>query len=163
MGKFTIDVPSGHSVIKSGENCYRVVDVSTEHLPTTWEEFCKRTKISSLECRIGQTSVIWSINSSIHTTRNPYSDKSLLPDKKTAEAFLALIQLAQLKECYNGGWQPDWNNSEEFKYVIMNNSGKLTKSCSININYVLSFRTEALRDHFLTSFRDLIETAKPLI
>ena len=164
MGKFTIDVPPGHSVIKSGENCYRVVDVSTEHLPTTWEEFCKRTNVSSAECRIGHTtSIIWTINSSIHTTRNPYSDKCLISDKKTAEAFLALIQLTQLKKCYNGAWEPDWDNLGEFKYVIMNKGNQLSTSCSISVNYVLSFRTEPLRDHFLACFRDLIETAKSLI
>ena len=73
------------------------------------------------------------------------------------------MQLTQLKKCYNGDWEPDWDNLGEFKYVIMNKGNQLSTSCSISVNYVLSFRTEALRDHFLACFRDLIEIAKPLL
>ena len=163
MGKFTIDVPPGHSVIKSGENCYRVVDVSTEHLPTTWEEFCKTHPIKEDEYYLScNGDGVTAFGKHPDISRDPQC-RDILPNKETAEAFLALMQLTQLKKCYNGAWEPDWDNLGEFKYVIMNKGNQLSTSCSISVNYVLSFKTEALRDHFLACFRDLIETAKSLI
>ena len=88
--------------------------------------------------------------------------KDILPNKETAGAILALMQLIQLRNCYNGVWEPDLNEDEP-KYVIVNKQGNLHKIRNATINHVLTFKSEELCDQFLENFRDLIETAKSLI
>lgn len=45
---------------------------------------------------------------------------------------------------------------------------KIEKKCfpykvGVNVHHILAFKTRKLRDEFLNNFKDLIETAKPLI
>lgn len=71
--------------------------------------------------------------------------------------------LIQLRDCYNGYWEPDWKNEYEKKYVIVICRGEAESFRFETSNKVLAFKTEELRDQFLENFRDLIEIAKPLI
>ena len=92
--------------------------------------------------------------------------KNLFPTKAEAEACLALSQLCQLRDAYNGEPLADWcnwTNSNQEKYCIDIYKGEIYKDDYMNISKILSFKTEELRDKFFKNFRELIETAKPLL
>ena len=92
--------------------------------------------------------------------------KNLFPTKAEAEACLALSQLCQLRDAYNGeplaDWC-DWTNSNQKKYCIVIYKGEIYKDDNVNISNILSFKTEKLRYKFVENFEDLILTAKPLL
>lgn len=155
-----VDIPEGYDLIINGTDCKLVPKSRT---PKTWEEFCKTHPIQKGECFIGTFSNIVEAGPGRALTGREDSDKLMLPNEETAEAFLALMQLIQLRNCYNNGWEPDWTDVSGHKYVIINRRGELVETCSITMSYVLAFRTEELRAQFLKNFRDLIEIAKPLI
>ena len=130
-------------------------------LPKTWEEFCEMYPIRDGECFVengsGETVVA---DFKERTRRTNYKD--IYPDRATAEAALALCQLIQLRDVYNGDWVPDWNN-KEIKYVIQLEDGEIQCDTWIGLGASpLYFRTKELRDEFLSIFRDLIERLKPL-
>ena len=92
--------------------------------------------------------------------------KNTFPTKAEAKACLALSQLCQLRDYYNGeplaDWC-DWTNSNQKKYCIVIYKGEIYKDDNVNISNILSFKTEKLRYKFLENFEDLILTAKPLL
>ena len=91
------------------------------------------------------------------------SDASIFPTKEEAEACLALAQLCQLRDRYNEGWKPHWEDYNETKYCIEFCQGRIETIDRVNCHKILTFKTEDLRDKFLENFKDLIETAKPLL
>lgn len=128
-------------------------------LPKSWEEFCEM-----FPCKRGE----FLINSHgcspcAEIIRIPDIDVTILPDRATAEAVLALCQLIQLRNCYNGDWVPKYNDYTQKKYVILFNENELiavnTTSCE---SLLLVFKTKELRDEFFRHFRPLIEKLKPL-
>ncbi len=165
MEKVTIEIPPGYELVQTGEGKWEQRKIERK-LPKTWEEFCEMNPIKDDEyfltagnddgieafCKLPGFSRI----------RDPqYRD--ILPNKETAEAFLALMQLIQLRNFYNGDWEPDWGNENEKKIIIRNYRGRVLGGCEPTIGYVLTFKSEELRDQFLENFKDLIEIAKPLI
>ena len=129
-------------------------------LPTTWEEFCETYPIKQGEYYVSSGSAILEAS---FTKRAYKSDKNLLPSKKYAEAIRALCQLIQLRDCYNDGWKPDWENVNEFKHTIYLPFGEIARGTHNLTSCVLYFKTKELRYKFLKNFRDLIEIAKPLL
>lgn len=131
-------------------------------LPKTWEEFCETHPVE-----MGEAYIV-PYNSKIETMegcaiRDPQASAFWLPSKRYAEAMLALCQLLQLRNCYNEDWRPDWSNGTQAKHIIYCIDNKITRMSSLNVSFVLAFKTAELRDEFLENFRDLIEVAKPLL
>ena len=67
-------------------------------------------------------------------------------------------------------WEPDWENSEERRYSIVNIEGDinlpektLTKWILKVTNKILVFPTEEMRDAFYENFREEIEICKELL
>ena len=67
-------------------------------------------------------------------------------------------------------WKPDWENSEERRYSIVNIEGDinlpektLTKWILKVTNKILVFPTEEMRDTFYKNFKELIEQCKELL
>ena len=92
-------------------------------------------------------------------------NKNLFPTKEEAEACLALSQLCQLRDAYNGEPLADWCDWQDNnkKYCIFIYKGEVYKDHYLNISQILAFKTLGLRDKFFENFRELIETAKPLL
>ena len=158
--KVEVEIPEGYDLVINGTDCKLV---PKSKLPKTWEEFCEMNPIEDGECVILANSEIASLKYGYGCRRRDAStDRSLLPNKKTAEAFLALMQLIQLRNRYNGDWVPDWANDTK-KWVIVPCRDEVRAFCCESVNRVLVFKTENLRNQFLENFRDLIEIAKPLI
>lgn len=160
-----IEVPDGYKVVYNKDT--QKIEVVRATLPKTWKEFCEDNPIKNWECFITERSKIEDFYTEDSVTipeekraRNVDTDKSTLPDRETAEAFLALMQLIQLRDCYRQGWKPDWEDDTK-KHCIFCLGG--VTDWTISERRVLSFQSEEVRDEFLKNFKDLIEQAKELI
>lgn len=151
-----IDVPDGHKAVYN-EDTQRV-EIVKVGLPKTWEEFCRDNPIKKNEYFIDEYGEI-TYAAEKHRATNL---KNILPNKKTAEAFLALMQLVQLRDCYRQGWNPDWKDGSK-KHCIVVYDSYIHKESYLKLNTTLSFQSEEIRDKFMKNFSDLIEKAKELI
>lgn len=129
-------------------------------LPKSWAEFCKNYPIQAGESYIIENGCIGWFNNKAE--RDAKNDKSMLPDRATAEAVLALIQLIQLRNCYNGDWVPDLTSIDTKWMIVFSKNTIETTICTYITASELYFKSEELRDEFLRYFRDLIEKLKPL-
>ena len=129
-------------------------------LPKSWEEFCEMFPLKKGETFISFNGAVTVIQNDAQRDKN--EDKPMLPDRATAEAVLALCQLIQLRDCYNGDWVPDWTDCSEDKFVIDIYSEEIKDDVYGSAMALLYFKTEELRDEFLRYFHDLIEKLKPL-
>lgn len=126
-----------------------------QKLPKSWEEFEKLNpiKVEYVTYNSGEIAYEKQVAKRYLT--------SLLSDSATAEAVLALCQLIQLRNCYNGDWVPDWkDNGSKFTIDFIEGeiyAGEVRGCCT-----PLFFKTKDLRDEFLRYFRLLIEKLKPL-
>lgn len=130
-------------------------------LPKTWDEFCDMAPIYAGECYIQPNSEIEERDENV-SNRWLEGDRNLLPDRATAEAVLALCQLIQLRDCYNGDWVPDWEDFSQDKFAIDFCDNEIGCDTIVRVPEILHFKTEELRDEFLENFGDLIEKLKPL-
>ena len=127
-----------------------------KELPTTWEELkiIKGFYVNSCYIHNG---------GDLPTS---FSNKNVFPTKAEAEACLALSQLCQLRDAYNGEPLDDWCNwksTNQCKYSIEVYENEIS-TCNYKwTRKVLAFKTEKLRDKFLENFEELILTAKPLL
>ena len=163
MGKeVKIIIPDDYELVQTGKGKWEQRKIERK-LPKTWEEFCKTHPIKEDEYFLdpGVGIAAFGKHSDVFHSRTTYN-RDILPNKEIAGAILALMQLIQLRNCYNGVWEPDLNEDEP-KYVIVNKRGNLHKIRNATINHVLTFKSEELCDQFFQNFEDLIEIAKPLI
>lgn len=130
-------------------------------LPKTWEDFCRIYNITEKECYIDEWSYINNTNRT-GNTRFPRTDRLYIPNKKAAEAHLALIQLHQLRDCYRQGWVPDYLG-ESRKWYITKYYNRPVVGTICNFSEFLSFQSKEIAQEFLDNFRNLIEKAGDLI
>ena len=150
-----IQVPEGYEIDTENSTFEKIVFKKVEkELPKSWED------LKEIE---GFYVDNYSEVTVFEYYFNAEENKNVFPTKEEAEACIALSQLCQLRDRYNDGWKPDWNNGKEYKYSIVINHGRPFVETYFNVQKVLSFKTEELRDKFLENFRDLIEIAKPLL
>ena len=156
--------PEGYEVDKENSTfeCIKF-KLKKSSLPTTWKEFCINHSIKPGECYISSGVYSNIVKYNYETSRTISLSKNVLPSLEYAEAVLALCQLIQLRDCYNDNWEPDWKNSRSYKYTIYSKCGNIAVGLNDVVSRVLAFKTKELRDTFLENFKDLIETAKPLL
>lgn len=152
-----IEVPDGYKAVYN-EETQRVEMVRIE-LPKTWEEYCKQNPIVDWEYFINERSEIDEIRK---REKNPETDKITIQTKDMAEAFIALMQLVQLRDCYRQGWTPNWSQPYK-RYCIYCEYNRVFPFDNTFNSRVLSFQSKEIRDEFLKNFKDLIEQAKELI
>ena len=149
-----IQVPEGYEIDRENSTFEKIVFKKEERkLPKKWEDLYEVKG--------------WFVDfhSDVVTSgsmRTADSVKNRFPTKEEAEACLALAQLCQLRDRYNDGWKPDWKDVNE-KYIIYFHADKIISGDTYRAQSVLHFKTKKPRDKFLENFRDLIETAKPLL
>ena len=130
-------------------------------LPKTWEEFCERNPLKIGECLISPYCDIF-ITEAIGADRHAKEDRNYCISEKEAKAYIALMQLRQLRKCYVGNWEPDWIN-ESIKYCIEVDCNALLVHSWYHKSHILSFPSRGLAEQFLNNFKDLLEIAKPLL
>ena len=149
-----IQAPEGYEIDRENSTFEKIVFKKVKNeLPKSWEEL----KIMN-GFYVSTGSNVQTFISHIISDNN----KNMFPTRAEAEACLALAQLCQLRDRYNDGWKPDWKDFIMKPCIFFHNETAKTGSYR-NERAVLYFKTEELRDKFLENFRDLIETAKPLL
>ena len=150
-----IQAPEGYEIDKENSTFENIVFKKIEkELPKSWEDL----KILN-GYYVNESSEVDIFES---YTTDEYN-KNVFPTKEEAEACVALAQLCQLRDRYNDGWKPDWEDYNETKYCIEFCQGRIETVDRVNCHKILTFKTEELRDKFLENFRDLIKIAKPLL
>ena len=154
----TITAPEGYEVDKERSSFEKIVfrALPEKGLPKTWGD---------LEGIGG-----YYTDSNSYVDRLPFQPfstrektRNTWPTREEAEASVALAQLCQLRDRYNGGWKPDWTSEYDEKWIIFPSMGKIITGSNYTSGRVLSFKTRELRDEFMKNFSDLIEKAKPLL
>ena len=92
--------------------------------------------------------------------RSAKLDRNVCNSKQEAEAFLALMQLYQLRKAYVKDWEPDYK--QQYYGIIFNIHGLDILPYTL-VHKSMSFPTHELAKQFLTNFKDLLEIAKPLL
>ena len=153
--EFKIQVPEGYEIDKEKSTFEKIIFKRIGDLPKSWEDL---ETINGFY--VNSASDIVKVKGEAYAVED---NKSVFPTKEEAEACLALAQLCQLKDRYNDGWKPDWEDYNQFKWCIDVFKDNIRKAAYLFVKKVLVFKTEELRDKFLENFKDLIETAKPLL
>lgn len=132
-------------------------------LPKTWKEFCKRNPIKRGECLISPFCEMH-ITEAIGVDRDVNEDRNYCISESEGQAFLAFMQLRQLRKAYVKNWEPDWNNNKQYKACIMYNGTDFIIAYFKDLcSRPLSFPTHELAKQFFNNFKDLLEIAKPLL
>lgn len=129
--------------------------------PKTWEEFCHSHPVKRGEYYI--TTDSWIKEVIRDNERDPQKDINLFSSAKQAEAYLALMQLHQLRDCYRQGWIPNWNDGSVKYYVYISSCGSSIIDKTVNISHFLSFQTKEKAMEFSFNFRNLIIQAGDLL
>lgn len=70
----------------------------------------------------------------------------------------AYMKLRHLRLCYQQDWTPDWYDSHQTKYCIVENDGLEVSECYCKREF-LAFQTQEIAEQFLENFRDIIVKA----
>jgi len=123
-----------------------------EKLPKSWEELPYidgyYINVYSRSCTINSNAID--------------DNKATYPTFELAQASVALAQLLMLRNAWNGNWTPNWG-SAEIKYSIRYSGNMQVTATSSMASRVLTFKTELKAKAFLETFKELIETARPLL
>ena len=132
-----IEVPEGKKAVwKDGKVVFE--DIKPQ-LPKTWDEFCKNYPTRKTDCYIDSGCGLRGIKEEVK--RHVACDRNLLPSEQAAEAHLALMQLHQLRDCYNDNWHCDWNTEYEKYAVIVRSHGELKIYAKWAITTYLTFKS----------------------
>lgn len=155
-----IQIPDNCELIKDGDT-YIVKEKKKNDKPRTWEEFCENYPLRKDEFCISGGGIIKQVYSLIIGKNRTY--KNWCTSKQEAEAFLALMQLGQLRKA----WVGDWNPEIKKKYGIIYYSNLIrcfnTDFGIFDTPSLLTFPTKGMAEDFLNCFKDLCETAKILL
>lgn len=104
----------------------------------------------------------------IHTSNGLLHDDSRVILAYKIRLVACLQELLICRDAYwkiAGNWKPDWDNTDEDKYVIEVIRNKITLNGYPwnETNHLLAFPTEEMRDAFYENFKDLIEECKELL
>ena len=150
--ELNIIAPEGYEIDKENSTFEKIVFKKINELPKTWEDLKNISGyyISSFS-GIADSSLVNCGNSA----------KNIFPTKELAEAALALAQLLQLRDRYNGDNKGFIFGKSNYCIIFHNNS--IYKHHDSYAQRILAFRTKELRDEFYNNFKDLLEIAKPLL
>lgn len=151
-----IQIPDNCELIKDGDTY--VVKEKKQGPPRSWEEFCEKHPIQLDEAKLDNACNIYEFKKS--TIRRLHNDRNVYTSKEEAEAFLALMQLRQLRKA----WVGDWNPSGNCYYAIIFSIETGLEIREYSSTYrALSFPTPEMTKDFLSCFKGLCETAKILL
>lgn len=159
MNEVKIQIPDNCELIKDG-NTY-IVKEKKQEPPRSWEEFCEKYPIRKGEANISVDSVVLTFTGEVF--RDAELDKNICISKEEGKAFLALMQLRQLRKAWVGDWEP----SRNIKYAVILIE-KRTNRFEVGYgyweyNYALTLPTKEMAEDFLGCFGALCETAKLLL
>lgn len=128
----------------------------TDNRPRSWEEYCRQTPIPKENYYISSNSKV--LSGIKERYRDADSDVSVMP-KEHCEAFLAYMKLFQLRNA----WVEDENLDDSpvtYRILYQDNMFDVFQG---HTSTGLSFIDKEAAKEFMVTFKDLLETAKPLL
>ena len=136
-----------------------------EHIPTLstkpykveLQGFEQKAPISTFE-------EAWEEAERVYEPKSEYDKEEFggYPSQDLANAAESLRRLLFLRDYYNEGWQPDWED-DEWKYFIEYYRGELEVNRTCGNSRVLHFKSRDMAKRFLKEQKELLEIAKPLL
>lgn len=156
MKAVTITIPDNCELVREG-NTYVIKEKDIK--PKSWEEFCKSNKIQAGEYYLQSNSELHP--ASYYSIRDCNIDRNVCVSKEEAEAFLALMQLRQLRKAWVGDWK--FTEGRQAYAIVARKDGTLEVGFYDTLHRSMLFPTRKMTADFLNCFRDLCETAKILL
>lgn len=156
MNEVKTQIPDNCELIKD-EGTY-IVKEKKQTPPRSWEEFCERCPKKIGNAFISSISEIHVY--SLPSIRDEKRDKNVCSSEEEAEAFLALMQLRQLRKAWVGNWEP---SGDVYYAIVCEIEDGLKIGPYEKLNKSLSFLTQSMAYDFFSCFRGLCETAKTLL
>lgn len=161
MKSITITIPDNCELVKEG-NSY--VIKKKDPRPKSWKEFCENSLLGKEECFIDSEGEIQPAAIIDNVKRREYEDRNLCTSIEEADAFLALIQLRQLRKAWVGDWEQPHLYAKAGTILYFPVEDRiLIKSGYFPNNHILSFPSQEMAEEFLECFKDLLQTAKILL
>ncbi len=149
MKTLKIEIPQGYEIDKEKSTFENIVfKLAKKELPKSWEEL---EEINGYF--INKDSNVLFVSGCNASEKN----KDLFSTKEQAEASIALAQLSQLLVVYNDG------KKESMYSIRVYKDGNPDVFSNLGMQSFLSFKDLETAELFLTNFKDLILTAKPLL
>lgn len=108
----------------------------------------------------------WTETDRIYEPKSEYDKEEFggYPSQELANAAEALRRLLFLRDYYNDGWQPNWDD-DTVKHIIETccNDEFVIEPSSTNYPRVLSFKSKKIRNRFFEEQKELLEIARPLL
>lgn len=159
MKEVKIQIPDNCELVKDGDSY--VVREKKQNPPRSWEEFCEKYPLTDKEAFIDGYSDIRPLCR--RGERKALSGKNWCASKEEAEAFLALMQLRQLRKAWVGDWERLEGKPIAGVFYSFSEDKITTSYDTFWTNVVLSFPTKEMAEDFLNCFKNLCETAKILL
>lgn len=153
-------IPDGYEFSKI-ENNEIIIQKKKPIYPKTYEECCDVLNIDPI--RIIEYDESWGRRSLTQY------DTDILAQLKHFRKLLicryAYWKIAGKELGLDKPWKPDFTNNDEVRYGIYTIANKVEKDfCGVgDVNMILTFPTEEMRDAFYENFKDLIEKCKDLL
>ena len=160
MKEVMITIPENCELVKDGDNY--VVREKMQNPPRSWEEFCERYPIKRGEAWITTEGCIH-VHKNRAILRMFDLGRNHCVTEEEAEAFLALMQLRQLRKAWVGDWERPKGKPIAGVFYSFSEDKITTSYDTFWTNVVLSFPTKEMAEDFLSCFKDLCETAKILL
>lgn len=154
-----IQIPDNCELIKDGDTY--IVKEKKDNKPRSWKEFCERYPKKSEETFIVSSSEIFVCN--IPSIRDEKRDRNICTSKEEAEAFLALMQLRQLRKAWIGNWDYEVSAMTQPFSIMTNIETGLVTVETTRYSHPLIFPTKEIASEFLDCFKNLCKTAKRLL
>lgn len=158
-----IQIPDNCELIKDGDT-YIVKEKKKQGPPKSWEEFCKRYPLKNDECFItSRSNISTKEDYRCDSNRHCIEGRNWCISIEEARAFLALMQLRQLRKAWVGDWEQSKKDSCAGIFYNIPYDEVTVSYDKFWTNITLSFPTNEMARDFHSCFKDLCEIAKPLL
>lgn len=161
-----ITIPENHEIDwQESAKQEKIVFKKKDTKPRSWEEYLK------LNTEFDGTGIDWNCGG-VQTTGLHHRGKAIVPTEYGAP-FIAMMQLMSLRQEWihkwsidagmTNDWKADWSDNNNKKYCIVIFDNNYIVDNFNRYHQILSFPTKEMAEDFTNCFKDLLETAKPLL
>src|SRR5574344_1460583 len=141
--KIQINIPDGKKLVGTKVENGVIIPIFEDkevELSNTWEEWCKKNKRNHFFYIDNYSVIEGNETGGFPVSVSTIKDKNLIKGESRAKAFLALMQLMNLRDEYRQGWKPEYRNESD-KYVITCYGTAITGGTFKHYNAILSFQS----------------------
>ena len=164
--KIQINIPEGKKLVDTKVENGVIIPIFEDkdvELSNTWEVWCIKCERDEFVYIDDYSKIKKSESGKSPVSVSTIQDKNLIKGESRAKAFLALMQLMNLRDEYRQGWEPNYGDDSSDKYAITYYGTAIKCKMFVHYSAILSFQSADIRDKFLENFKELIEQAKELI